>query len=47
MNNSYLMARQINALEELIADQGATDDTWLIKEKLRWIQKESTPNDAR
>ncbi len=30
-----------------MADQSATADAWVIKEKLRWIQKAPTPRAAR
>lgn len=43
LNNSNLKAKQIAALQELVADQGAIADTWVIKKKLRWIQKAPTP----
>lgn len=47
MDNGNLTANQVSALEELVADQGATGDAWVIKEKLRWIQKAPTPHAAR
>ncbi|MDW7662475.1 MAG: transposase, partial [Bacillota bacterium] len=37
----------LTALHELVADQSATANAWVIKEKLRWIQKASTPRTAR
>ncbi|WP_236645462.1 transposase [Aidingimonas lacisalsi] len=37
LDNGNLTAKQIAALQELVADQGATGDAWVIKEKLRWI----------
>ncbi len=42
-----LTANQIAALQELVADQSATADAWIIKEKLRWIQQAPTPRGAR
>lgn len=47
LDNGNLTAKQIAALQELVADQGATGDAWVIKEKLRWIQKAPTPRAAR
>jgi len=46
-DNGNLTAKQIAALQELVADQGATGDAWVIKEKLRWIRKAATPRAAR
>jgi transposase len=46
-DNGNLTAKQITALRELVADRGATGDAWVIKEKLRWIQKAPTPRAAR
>ena len=37
-----LTPKQLAALQELVADQSATSDAWVIKEKLRWIQKAPT-----
>lgn len=47
LDNGDMTAQQVSALQELIADQGATGDAWIIKEKLRWIQKAPTPRAAR
>ncbi|WP_280565245.1 ISL3 family transposase [Chromohalobacter sp. 48-RD10] len=47
LDNGNLTAKQIAALQELVADQGATGDAWVIKEKLRWIQQAPTPRAAR
>ena len=47
LDSGNLTAKQITALQELVADQGATADAWVIKEKLRWIQKAPTPRAAR
>ncbi|MCG6658047.1 ISL3 family transposase [Halomonas campisalis] len=47
LDNENMTAKQIAALQELVADQGATADAWVIKEKLRWIQKAPTPRAAR
>ena len=47
LDNHNLMAKQLAALQELVTDRGATADAWVIKEKLRWIQKASTPRAAR
>lgn len=47
LDNNTLTAKQVAALQELIADRGATADAWVIKEKLRWIQKAQTPRGAR
>ncbi|MGJ7459027.1 transposase [Halomonas sp. MA07-2] len=47
LDNGNLTASQITALHELVAVQGATGDAWVIKEKLRWIQKAPTPRAAR
>ncbi|SEK50708.1 hypothetical protein [Halomonas daqiaonensis] len=46
LDNGNLTANQITALQELVADQGATGDAGVIKEKLRWIQKAPTPRAA-
>ncbi|MFC2993562.1 transposase [Halomonas tibetensis] len=46
-DNGNLTASQITALQELVADRGATADAWVIKEKLSWIQKAPTPRAAR
>ncbi|MFO8044397.1 MAG: ISL3 family transposase [Halomonas sp.] len=46
-DNDKLTATQLAALQELVADRGATADAWVIKEKLRWIQKAPTPRAAR
>ena len=42
-----LTPHQITALQELLADESATADAWIIKEKLRWIQQAPTPRGAR
>lgn len=47
LDNGNLTSRQLAALKELVADQSATADAWVIKEKLRWIQKAPTPRAAR
>ena len=47
MDNGNLTAGQLAALQELMADRGATADAWVIKEKLRWIQKAPTARAAR
>jgi transposase len=47
LENENLTPKQLVALQELVADQSATSDAWVIKEKLRWIQKASTPRAAR
>ena len=47
LDNENLTPKQLAALEELVADQSATADAWVIKEKLRWIQKAPTPRAAR
>ena len=47
LDGGKLTGHQLAALRELIADQGATGDAWVIKEKLRWIQKAPTPRAAR
>ncbi len=47
LDNKNLTPEQLAALQELMADQSATADAWLIKEKLRWIQKAPTPRAAR
>lgn len=47
LDNHNLTAKQLTALQELVADRGATADAWVIKEKLRWIQKAPTPRAAR
>lgn len=47
LDKKNLTAAQLEALLELMADQSATADAWLIKEKLRWIQKASTPRAAQ
>jgi transposase len=47
LNNGNLTAKQLAAVQDLVADQGATADAWVIKEKLRWIQKAPTPRADR
>ncbi|TLF44524.1 ISL3 family transposase, partial [Halomonas urmiana] len=47
LENGNQTAKQLAALQELVADRGATADAWVIKEKLRWIQKAATPRAAR
>jgi len=47
LENENLTPKQLAALQELVADQSATSDAWVIKEKLRWIQKAPTPRAAR
>ncbi|MDZ7851940.1 MAG: ISL3 family transposase [Halomonas sp.] len=47
VDNDNLTDNQLAALQELMADRGATADAWVIKEKLRWIQKAPTPRAAR
>ncbi|WP_280564176.1 transposase [Chromohalobacter sp. 48-RD10] len=47
LDNGNLTAKQLAALQELVADRGATADAWVMKEKLRWIQQVSTPRAAR
>ena len=47
LENENLTPKQLVALQELVADQSATSDAWVIKEKLRWIQKAPTPRAAR
>lgn len=47
LDNGNLTSKQLAALRELVADQSATADAWVIKEKLRWIQKAPTPRAAR
>ncbi len=47
LENENLTPKQLAALQELVADQSATADAWVIKEKLRWIQKAPTPRAAR
>ncbi len=47
LDNGNLTSGQLTALQELVANQSATADAWVIKEKLRWIQKAPTPRAAR
>ena len=47
LDNENLTPKQLAALQELVTDQSATADAWVIKEKLRWIQKAPTPRAAR
>ncbi len=47
LDNENLTPNQLAVLQELVADQSATADAWVIKEKLRWIQKAPTPRAAR
>ncbi|WP_052703797.1 transposase [Halomonas sp. KO116] len=47
MDNENLTPKQLAALQALAADQSATADAWVIKEKLRWIQKAPTPRAAQ
>ncbi|MDW7749115.1 transposase, partial [Halomonas sp.] len=42
LENKNLTPKQLAALQELVADLSATSDAWVIKEKLRWIQKAPT-----
>lgn len=46
LDNVNLTAKQVAALQEFVADQGATVDAWVIKEKLRWTKKAPTPRAA-
>ncbi|MGQ7247654.1 transposase [Halomonas sp. V046] len=46
LGNENLTPKQLAALQELVADQVATFDAWVSKEKLRWIQK-APPRAAR
>tara|TARA_R110000737_G_scaffold38790_1_gene58640 strand:+ start:233 stop:475 length:243 start_codon:yes stop_codon:yes gene_type:complete len=47
VDNENLTPKQLAALQALAADQSATADAWVIKEKLRWIQKAPAPRAAR
>ena len=47
VDNGNLTTGQLAALQELVADRGATANAWVIKEKLRWIQKAPTARAAR
>ena len=47
LENENLTPKQLAALQALVADQSATADAWVIKEKLRCIQKAPTPRAAR
>ncbi|MGO2581405.1 MAG: ISL3 family transposase, partial [Halomonas sp.] len=47
LDNENLTPKQLAALQELVADQSATADAWVIKEKLRWIQGAPTARAAR
>ena len=47
LDNENLTPKQLAALQELVADQSATSEAWVMKEKLRWIQKAPTPRAAR
>jgi transposase len=47
LENENHTPKQVSALQELVADQSATADAWVIKEKLGWIQKAPTPRAAR
>ncbi|WP_024952753.1 ISL3 family transposase [Cobetia crustatorum] len=47
MDNHNLTEKQMVALRELVADQGATANAWIIKEKLRWIRRAPTARGAR
>jgi transposase len=47
LENENLTPKQLAALQELVADQSATADAWIIKEKLRGIQKAPNPGAAR
>ena len=46
LENENLTLKQLATLQELVADQSATADAWVIEEKLRWIQKAPTPRAA-
>ncbi|SFU98827.1 Transposase [Halomonas korlensis] len=47
LENENLTPKQLAALQERVADQSATADAWVIKKKLRWIQKAPTLRAAR
>ncbi|WP_404417831.1 transposase [Vreelandella aquamarina] len=47
LKNEHHTPKQVAALQELVANLSATADAWVIKEKLSWIQKASTPRAAR
>ncbi|WP_146209071.1 hypothetical protein [Halomonas sp. A11-A] len=47
LDNGNPTAKQLAALQELVADQGVTGDACVIKEKLQWIQKAPTRRAAR
>ncbi|MBS8271075.1 hypothetical protein DYI26_20510 [Halomonas litopenaei] len=47
LENENVTPRQLAAFQGLVANPGATADANVIKEKLRWIQKASTPRGAR
>lgn len=47
LDNENLRPKQLSALQELVADQSAMADAWVIKGKLHWIQKAPTPRAAR
>ena len=47
MDNHNLTEKQLVALRELVADQGATANAWIIKEKLRWIRRAPTARGGR
>ena len=47
LENENLAPKQLAAIQALVADQSATADAWVNKEKLRWIQKAPTPRAAR
>lgn len=47
LDSGKLTDGQLAALQELVADQSATADAWVIKERLRWIRQASTPRAAQ
>lgn len=47
LDNENLPPKQLAALQALVADQSATADALVIKEKLRWIQGAPTARAAR
>ena len=47
LDGGKLTGPQFAALGELVRSEAATADAWIIKEKLRWIQKAPTPRAAR
>ncbi len=47
LDNRDMTQSQLEALQELLAEDKETGKAWIIKEKLRWIRDVKTPQQAR